>query len=70
MKKFKAMQVKAMHECVMCANDENLYMNWVLTVPDEPTKEDFEDIADDKKMYNEVCDLFVRIISNKNWRVR
>lgn len=61
-------QLKAMHELMCEANDEEIYGAWVYTMPDEPTDEDFVDIAIDDKAYNECFDTFVRLISNNGNR--
>lgn len=56
-------QLKAMHELMRNANDEGIYMSWIVTgVPDEPSEEDFEYIAIDDKLYSECFDLFVDLI--------
>ena len=61
-------QLKAMHNLICEANDENIYMSWTYTVPDCPIHEDFVDIAMDDKEYNEVFDLFVKLIQNEGNR--
>ena len=62
-------QLKAMHELMINANDENIYMAWITTgVPDEPMEEDFEWIAEDDQAYNECFDLFVRLVAKKGNR--
>ena len=61
-------QLKAMHNLICEANDERIYMSWTYTVPDYPTHEDLVDIAMDDKEYNEVFDLFVKLIQNKGNR--
>jgi DNA-directed RNA polymerase subunit RPC12/RpoP len=61
-------QLKAMHTLICNANDENIYMSWTYTVPDCPTHEDFVDIAMDDDEYNEVFDLFVKLIKEKGNR--
>lgn len=55
-------QLKAMHALMCDANDEEIYGAWVYTMPDEPTEEDFIDIAMDDKAYNECFDAFLRLI--------
>lgn len=55
-------QLKAMHELMMVANEEDIYFTWIYTMPDEPSEEDFEDIADDDEMYNHCFDVFLRLI--------
>lgn len=62
-------QLKAMHELMRNANDEEIYMTWIVTgVPDEPREEDFEDIALDDESYNECFDLFIKLIADKGNR--
>ena len=65
---FKARQIKAMHEVIRMGNDENIYMSWINVVPDEPTDDDFEEIAADKDQYNEVVDKFIKLVSLKSFR--
>jgi hypothetical protein len=51
------------------ANDENIYWTWSgLGVPDCPTDDDFESIAEDKENYNECFDVFVKLIADKGNR--
>lgn len=61
-------QLKAMHNLMCECNDERIYISWSYTVPDGATHEDFVDIAMDDEQYNEVFDLFVRLIQNKGNR--
>ena len=62
-KKARIAQLKAMHELMMSANDEDIYMTWIITgVPDEPDESVFELIAEDDVSYNECFDLFVKLI--------
>ncbi len=61
----RVQQLKAMHELMCNANDEYIYMTWIITgVPDEPSDADFEDIALDDELYNECFDLFVELIQS------
>lgn len=63
-KKARVSQLKAMHELMLDANDEDIYMTWIITgVPDEPDEGDFEFIAEDDATYNECFDLFVKLIA-------
>ena len=64
----KVNQLKAMHELMLNANDEEIYMTWIYTVPDEPSEQDFIEIASDEKEYNEVFDLFLRLINDEGER--
>ena len=61
-------QLKAMHELMTEANDENIYMTWIYLMPDCPSEEDFESIAISDEQYNECFDLFVKLISKKGNR--
>jgi len=56
-------QLKAMHSMMLEANDESIYMSWIYTMPDCPTKDDFESIAIDDEQHNECFDKFVRLIA-------
>lgn len=61
--------LKAMHTLMQHASNENIYWHWVtLGPPDEPDDDDFEYIAEDNENYNEVIDLFVRLVSDPDWR--
>lgn len=64
----KVRQLKAMHDLMCEANDEEIYMAWIYTVPDEPSEQDFIEIASDEKEYNEVFDLFLRLINDEGVR--
>ena len=61
-------QLKAMHEVIKEANNENIYMSWIIIVPDCPQDDDFEFIAEDDDSYNEVVDLFIKLVSKKSYR--
>lgn len=61
-------QLKAMHDLMLEANDEGIYMTWIYLMPDCPSDVDFEDIAIDDKAYNECFDLFVKLIAKKGNR--
>ena len=62
-------QLKAMHELMINANDEGIYMTWIMGyIPDCPTEEDFIDCAENDEWYNETFDFFLRLIKNKDCR--
>ena len=67
--RMRADQLEAMHRVIQNTNDEEIYYTWILVVPDEPSREDFEELAADDADYNEVCDLFVRLVQDHNYRV-
>lgn len=50
--------LKKLHSIMMNMNDEEAYMSWIIIVPDEPTQEDFESIAEDDKFFHEVLTRF------------
>lgn len=61
-------QLKAMHDLMCEANDEEIYMVWIYRMPDCPSEEDFIDIAMDDEQYNECFDLFVELIEKSGNR--
>ena len=68
-KETRITQLKAMHELMMCANDEEIYMSWIaLGVPDCPSEDDFEYIAENDEEYNDCFNLFVALIANEDCR--
>ena len=68
-KESRIKQLKAMHQLMMEANDEDIYYTWIVGgVPDEPDDSDFEFIASDDEAYNECFDLFVSLIAYKGNR--
>ena len=63
-------QLQAMHTLMRNANDEQIYMIWIVDgVPDEPSTEDFEYIAMSDNLYNECFDLLLKLIvyDNNRW---
>lgn len=61
-------QLKAMHDLMLEANDEGIYMTWIYLMPDCPSEEDFEYIAIDDEQYNGCFDLFVKLIAREGNR--
>ena len=61
-------QLKAMHDLMVEANDEGIYMTWIYRMTDCPSEEDFIDIAMDDEQYNGCFDLFVKLIAKKGNR--
>lgn len=56
--------LKAMDEIVGDISDENAYAWWIVTVPDQASDDDFEDIAEDQEFCDEVCEKFAKIVKN------
>lgn len=50
--------MKAMHTLVMAMNNEDAYMEWIMTVPDEASDDDLMDIATDDELFAEACTAF------------
>lgn len=68
-KEARITQLKAMHKLMCNANDESIYMTWITCgMPDEPTEDDFEFIAEDDESYTDAFDLFARLIVRKGNR--
>ena len=68
-RKTRIEQLKAMHDLMLNANDESIYLSWVMGwIPDCPTEEDFVDCAENDDWYNETVDKFVRLISKPGYR--
>ena len=53
--------LEQMNEVMKSMNNENAYYTWIYTVPDEATREDFEDIAMDDEFFNECRALFDKL---------
>lgn len=56
--------VKAMNTLVRLMNDEEAYMEWIVTVPDQADDNDLLDIADDEELFSETVSDFFRIWSD------
>lgn len=59
---YRIRKLKAMHEMILNIDDEGYYMTWICTVPDCPSEYDFEDIAENVESYNEIEELFKKLI--------
>ena len=54
--------MQCMHKMMRCMNNEEAYMTWINTVPDEPSDDDLRDIAEDDDMFQEVCNLYRHLL--------
>lgn len=55
--------VRSMHLIVSSLNDETAYYDeWIHIVPDEPTEEDFFDIANDEEIFAQTISFFKSIM--------
>lgn len=64
----RAEQLKCMHNLMMNANDEEIYMRWIYLMPDGVEDEEFPFMAEDTDFYNECFDLFCKLIQNPDVR--
>lgn len=55
--------LKRMHDVMLNISNEDYYMAWIYIMPDEPTEEDFIDIAEDEDMFNEVLYHYSGIVT-------
>jgi hypothetical protein len=54
--------IKALNEIVLGLGDEELIEGWLMNgVPDCPSEEDFEFIANDQESFDETVNCFVRL---------
>lgn len=52
-------ELRLMHETMISMNDEEAYMEWITYgVPDEPSDDDFIDIAGEDDLYEDACREF------------
>ena len=61
--KYKAEKLEAMHNIMICIDDEDYYFTWINLIPDGATQEDFIEIAEDEELYKEAEELFKRLIT-------
>jgi hypothetical protein len=50
--------LKAMHKLVCSMNDESAYYEWINLVPDEASREDLWEVAEDVELFKDSCELF------------
>lgn len=56
--------LKSMHEAICNMNDENAYLSWIMiAVPDEPSEDDFQFIAEETEEYIGCCKHFAKVVS-------
>lgn len=55
--------LKQMHAYIIAIGDEELYMDWItLGVPDEPSEDDFDFIAESDEEWVYICKLFGKLV--------
>ena len=61
-------QLKEMHNRMLDEDDEDIYMEWITYgVPDEPTEDNFESIAEDNEAFEKCFELFLKLISEPDY---
>lgn len=58
----RLLAIQKMHQDIIDLGDEELYMVWIMMVPDEPSDWDFVDIAEDKEFFEECVALYKRLM--------
>lgn len=58
--------LKQMNTYIIEMGDKEIWMNWItLGVPDEPSEDDYEFIAENDDEWNDICDLFGKLAEEK-----
>ena len=58
----RLLAIQKMHQDIIDLGDEELYMVWIMLVPDEPSEWDFVDIAEDEEFFEECVTLYKRLM--------
>lgn len=58
----RLLAIQKMHQDIIDLGDEELYMVWIMMVPDEPSEWDFVDIAEDEEFFEECVTLYKRLM--------
>lgn len=54
--------LKQMNQYILELGDEDIWMDWIaLGVPDEPSEDDYEFIAESDEVWNYVIELFSKL---------
>lgn len=57
--------LQQMHNFILSIGDEEIYEEWVTScVPDEPSEDDYEFIASNETLWNEITEKFIQIIKH------
>lgn len=55
-------KLKEMHKIMLNISNEDYYFDWIVWgVPDEPSEDDYEFLAETPERYNEVSECFARL---------
>ena len=61
-------ELKRIDESVKDFDNEELWLIWIMVVPDGATDEDYEDIAEDDDFYEEVVSLYKKLQEEETHR--
>ena len=65
--KLRKKLLKQMNKYIIEIGDEEIWSDWIaLGVPDEPSEDDYDFIAEEDKEWNNVCELFGRLVREDN----
>lgn len=54
---------KQMNKYIIDMGDEEIWMDWItIGIPDAPTEEDYESIAEDDNEWMDLCALFGKLV--------
>lgn len=63
MVKIKVDLLRQMNTFIINLGDETILGTWLMCgIPDQPNEEDFLFFANDKEEWNDICDLFGRLV--------
>ena len=63
--KTKMNLLQQMHNFILNIGDEEIYEEWVTScVPDEPSEDDYEFIASNETLWDEITEKFIQIIKH------
>lgn len=51
-----------MNQYIIDMGDEDVWLTWIMLVPDQCTEDDLISIAEDDELWKEVCSLFGRLV--------
>ena len=59
--------LKQMNEYIINLGDEEIWMYWICVgVPDEPSEDDYDFIAENEEEWLDVCKIFGQLVKNKD----
>ena len=59
--------LKQMNEYIINLGDEEIWMHWICVgVPDEPSEDDYEFIAEDEEEWLDVCKIFGQLVKKED----